>query len=499
MFRDATARRKAEQAVALSEQRFAKMFLSSPLAIGVGELESGRLLTVNERFAHFFGYSRHEMVGRTSLELGVWSEPEERVKFMELLQARRSVRNVELVLRHRSGQPKSALVSAELIALPGDTVPTLILMIQDETERKMLRRELADFETRYKLFIESVREYAIYLLDAEGKVATWNEGARRLKGYENDEIVGQPYSKFFVPGDRKAGRPRAELEKAERHGRMEAEGWRLRKDGSRFWAHTLVTALRGEDGALQGFAKITRDLTEARLAQEAADLRRKEAVQQELIANVSHELRTPIAAIRGFAETLLSGGLDDKRNRKKFVEIIQRHGERLGKLVENILHLSALDSGQKKSRAETIALREFCAKFLSAYEPLLANKGLQAKIAIAKSIKVRADWDQLDQTLQNLVGNAIKYNRPMGRVVLGARAKGRLVEISVADTGFGIPKEDLPKIFQRFQRAGQPRKVEGTGLGLSIVKKLVEGWGGRVTVESSSKGTVFGFTVPAGK
>jgi two-component system phosphate regulon sensor histidine kinase PhoR len=238
---------------------------------------------------------------------------------------------------------------------------------------------------------------------------------------------------------------------------------------------------------------------ETRLAQEASDIRRKEAIQQELIANVSHELRTPIAAIRGFTETLLHGAIEDKRNRKRFLSIINRHAERLGRIVESILHLSALDAGHKKPRPEFIGLREFCDKFLQAYQPLLDTKGLKTKLSIPAKLRVKADWENLDQVLQNLVGNAIKYNRALGDISVSAKARGRFVAISIADTGVGISKEYLPKIFQRFNRAGQSRDVEGAGLGLSIAQKIVEGWGGAITVKSSPRGSTFTFTVPGEK
>jgi two-component system, OmpR family, phosphate regulon sensor histidine kinase PhoR len=230
-------------------------------------------------------------------------------------------------------------------------------------------------------------------------------------------------------------------------------------------------------------------------------LRRLEQMRRDFVANVSHELRTPLASIRGFAETLSEGAVDDKENRLDFLKTIQEHAGRLTKLVDDLLDLSAIESGHRAPRLSSVDLAAALAESARAFAPLAAERGVKLETASADGLpRVSADPDQLRQILANLLDNALKYTEPGGLVELSSERWKGGARVTVRDTGVGIPEADLPRVFERFYRVDKARAREagGTGLGLSIVKHLVEAHGGEVSVESRQPGgACFRFTLPA--
>ncbi len=494
-FFEVTKRWRAERDVARAERRLAQVLHASPAAVCIATLQEGRILHVNDKFLELVGRPREQLVGRTTVEAGLWASAAERSRVLKAVEARGSARNVEIQFRRKTGEVRQALTSFEVAQ--GDDEKLLIGLCSDVTDRREMKRSLAEYARRYQLFIETVEDYAIFLLDAEGRVVTWNVGAERLYRQTEEEVIGKPLAAFATREDARRGKLRRALKEAAAKGRFSYRRWIVRKDGTRFYAEMLLTSLRDEKGEVTGYAKITRDLTEHRKAQQAEDLKRRDQIQREIVATVSHELRTPIAAIRGFAETLLKGAMSDAKNRRRFVEIIDSHAERLSRLVEDILSLSALDA-RTEGRPVNLALRPFIEKAASGLEPLMRPKKLAISIDTPPGLRVRADADRLGQVLHNLLSNAIKYNSANGRIEVRAARRGSRVYVSVADTGVGIPKNQLPLIFQRFHRTEEGRRTaSGSGLGLSIVKKIVESWRGRVWAESEGRGTVFHFTVPA--
>src|SRR5918992_493959 len=210
-------------------------------------------------------------------------------------------------------------------------------------------------ERLYRLLVSSVRDYAIFAMDPTGHIVSWNAGARRIKGYEAEEIIGQHFSRFYPPDDTESGKPTWELEVATREGRLEDEGWRVRKDGTLFWANVVITALRDEGGRLVGFAKVTRDLTERRMAEARAieDARRlaeSEAANRaktEFLAAMSHELRTPLNAIGGYADLLalgIGGRLSEEQ--EQYVERIQHSQRHLLTIISDLLDFGRIEAGE---------------------------------------------------------------------------------------------------------------------------------------------------------
>jgi two-component system, OmpR family, phosphate regulon sensor histidine kinase PhoR len=267
-----------------------------------------------------------------------------------------------------------------------------------------------------------------------------------------------------------------------------------RKDGSSFPAEVTAGTFKWKD-RLMGI-RVERDITQRQRAEDAEKLRHSERMQREFVATVSHEFRTPVAAIQGFAQTLQKGGLDDVRNRLSFVKIIEKHAKRLSRLVEDLLELSAMESGKRSPKPETVSVAKYVRKYARTIGPLFKRKKLSLRVEIPPEVKASVDKSQLSQVLQNLFSNAIKFSRKGGRIHVTGRQLQHAVIVSVRDCGVGIPEEYLPKIFDRFNQARKDRSV-GTGLGLSIAKQIVESHGGHIWAESiKGRGAVFHFTLP---
>ncbi|OIO06037.1 MAG: hypothetical protein AUJ52_12805 [Elusimicrobia bacterium CG1_02_63_36] len=326
----------------------------------------------------------------------------------------------------------------------------------------------------------------VALVAVDGRVEDLNPVMERLFGVE----AGTARGKRFVEIVRQA--PLEDLLKRSLELRTPQQGeWTLFTPEERtFEAH--ANPIVGEAG-LQGAVLVLHDITR---------LRRLEEVRKEFVANVSHELRTPLASIKGFAETLRRGGVDDPEHRMEFVETIERHADGLTRLVEDLLELASIESGKRGLRRERVALRAFADEIWQSIRPIAEKRGVSLVNEAAGELAVWFDKGALHQVLQNLLANAVKYNRRNGTVTLRAVREdgGARLRVSVEDTGIGVPRADLPRVFERFYRVDKARSRElgGTGLGLSIVKHLVESHGGKVGAESSEgKGSTFHFVVPA--
>ena len=248
-----------------------------------------------------------------------------------------------------------------------------------------------------------------------------------------------------------------------------------------------------EAGALRGVVAVFHDITA---------LKKVERIRRDFVANVSHELRTPVTVIKGYAETLLSGALDDDpERRERFLGIIQHHADRLCVLIGDLLALSELESGEIGMQPESVPLASSIKQVLQFMEQQGEEKGITFSVELSGADTVRADRSRLDQVLINLLDNALKYTGQGGKVSIESSPEGEMVRVSVRDSGIGIPKKDLPRLFERFYRVDEARSRDqgGTGLGLSIVKHIVQAHGGSVSVESTpGEGSVFSFTLPKG-
>ncbi|HJP84868.1 MAG TPA: ATP-binding protein [Gemmatimonadaceae bacterium] len=361
----------------------------------------------------------------------------------------------------------------------------------------------------YQTMVESVRDYAIFLLDPGGYIATWNVGAERLKGYTADEIVGQHFSVFYPPEAIAIGHPRHELETATKEGRYEEEGWRIRKDGTAFWANVVITAVRDETGELIGFAKVTRDLTERRNAElrAIADARRlaqaesANIAKSEFLTAMSHELRTPLNAIGGYTELLslgLGGPITSEQN--DYLERIRRSQQHLMHIISDLLNFSRIEAGQLTYDIAAFPLRDTIIAVVPLIEPQAKAKGVALTAAIDDQECVAlGDRGKVDQILLNLLSNAVKFTNAGGSVRISCKAENNFARISVTDTGVGIPAQKAEAIFEPFVQLGRSLSSahEGTGLGLAISRDLARAMNGDLTVTSMvGAGSTFTLSLP---
>jgi PAS domain S-box-containing protein len=380
-------------------------------------------------------------------------------------------------------------------------------IIRDLTERRLADEALLDSEQRFRLLVQSIRDYGIFMLDPLGRIVSWNAGAERLKGYTADDIIGKHFSIFYPQEDLDARKPEWALEVASTVGRFEDEGWRLRKDGSRFWANVVITALRNESGDLVGFAKVTRDLTERRAAQiqALADMRRlteadmANRAKSEFLMAMSHELRTPLNAIGGTPSSFRSdSGAESPTGSASISRASARSQQHLMALINDILNFTRIEGGQLTYEVTEISV----GSVIDAVVPMIEPQAEAKHLTITETkddVIACADRGKLEQILINLLSNSVKYTDDGGGIdVSYANVDGR-VQIRVTDTGIGIPSDKLGAIFEPFVQVGRSltRPTEGTGLGLAISRDLARAMGGDLTVESAiGEGAIFTLTLP---
>jgi len=349
-----------------------------------------------------------------------------------------------------------------------------------------------DSDHRFRLLVESVKDYAIFMLDPEGNVTSWNLGAQRTKGYEAAEIIGKHFSTFYPPEDIAAGKCERELALASREGRYEEEGWRLRKDGSRFWAHVIITALHSEEGHLLGFAKVTQDLT-ARLhaERERAIGREREAASRrkdDFLAVMSHELRNPLASIVATVDAVrLRGGHANETE----MGTIGRQARHMKRLIDDLLDASRALRDNMPLLPVTIEIGQILADAIEVTGPAMRDCGHTLTVDIAGvGLPVNVDVERMVQVFGNILSNAAKYTSQNGRVHVRASATADQVTVSVEDSGDGIAPELLDQIFEPFVQGDQglDRKRGGLGIGLAVVRKLVRSHDGEVFAESPGPG-----------
>ena len=417
----------------------------------------------------------------------------------------------EGVVKARSGDAVSAARRTTTVISVGCAAMVLVVMIaalmvrRGLVARRMSERALRETDERLRLLIDSVQDYAILMLDPEGRISSWNAGAQRIKGYKAEEIIGQHFSRFYPPEDR--DKPARELAIATQTGKYEEEGWRVRKDGSRFWASVVISAMRDERGSIRGFAKVTRDVTERKRSEDQVKqlnetLRqhslRLETTNKELEAfsySVSHDLRSPLRSIDGFSLALMEdygGALAPEA--RDYLQRVRAATKRMAQLIDDLLALSRLSrSEMTRTQVDLSGMARTVAAELRSAQP-----DRPAEFSIADGLTADGDPRLLRIVLDNLLGNAWKFTakRADARIEFGASGENGSRQFFVRDNGAGFDMSYAHKLFGAFQRLHANEEFAGTGIGLATVQRIINRHGGRVTAEGAvGQGATFRFSL----
>jgi PAS domain S-box-containing protein len=490
-------RERGERDLRTAEERYHVLFDSNPLSAWVYDLQSLAIVDVNAKAISQYGYSREEFLNRKITDL---HPSEDTPGVLEAVAEVSPSGQGSGSWRHRkkSGQ----LIDVEIKSYPvlfAEKSARLVVAL-DVTERKRAETELRRSEERFRLMVSSVKDYAILMLDPQGHVISWNAGAERIKGYREEEILGQHFSRFYPEEDLKRGKPQYELEVASQQGRFEDEGWRIRKDGSRFWANVVITALRDESGQLRGFGKVTRDVTERKRVEEQVRIQNAqlEAANKELEAfsySVSHDLRSPLRSIDGFSQALLEDCAHKlESSERDYLDRIRAATQRMGTLIDDLLNLSRVARAElHKHRVNLSALADSISADLRKTQP-----DRNVTFQIAAGVYANGDAHLLRIVLENLLGNAWKFTskHPSALIEFGRAHASGSEAYFVRDNGAGFDPAHASKLFGAFQRLHGMAEFPGTGVGLATVQRIIHRHGGEIWAESAvEKGATFYFTV----
>ena len=380
---------------------------------------------------------------------------------------------------------------------------------KDLSERRRGEEALRESEERFRLLVSGVADYAIFLLDNDGRVASWNLGAERLKGYRADEIIGRSFEAFYTEEDRRAEVPAGALRQADAEGRWSDEGWRVRKDGTRFWASVVITRLVGGDGTKRGFAKVTRDLTDRKRGEDALrgilererdtaeQLREVDRIRSDLVSTVAHDLRAPVGVVQSHLELLRTGwgGSTDDEKLEALDLIAQRMGI-LAALVDDVFDLVRIDGGHLEVDLQPFDLATVVTE--GAADGRSAAPAVDVRITAEAGVWALGDPRRTWQVVSNLVSNAVKYTFRGTRVEVEVARQGNQAVVAITDQGPGIALDQQEAIFGRFTRLPGSSGAAGSGLGLFIARSVAASQGGRVEVDSTpGAGSTFRLWLPA--
>jgi PAS domain S-box-containing protein len=447
---------------------------------------SGIVLSWNTGARLLKGYEAHEVLGR---HLSIFYPPELLEKNwpqheLEVAAATGQFQDEGWRLRKDGTRFWSSVVITRLTGADGK-LRGFSKITRDLSHRRQQDDLLRASEERFRLIVDGVKDYAIFMLDPSGYIVSWNTGAKATKGYEAHEIIGKHFSVFYPPEVAATGFPDKELKVAREVGRFEDEGWRVRKDGSRFWASVIITALFDETGRHRGFAKITRDLTERRRISTLEDEGRRITT---FLAMLGHELRNPLTPISNAVAIMERlGQAVDTKTLARMNSIISRQLKQITRLVDDLLDVGRITSGKIHLESKPVQLSDVVEEAVEMLKPSADAKhhALVFRDPVP-DLWIVGDRARMIQVVCNLLNNAIKFTPEGGRIEVQLRQAGTHAELSVSDNGPGIAPSHLPRVFMLFSQGDQEisRPQGGLGLGLTLVEQLVTLHGGDISAFS---------------
>jgi PAS domain S-box-containing protein len=502
--RDITVRKEAEKHLAQMEGRYRGLLEAAPDAMVVVN-QRGEIVLLNDQAERQFGYRRDELVGQKVKNIIPEGFAERLIADGTRTAAEALAQQIGTGLELSGRRKDGSEFPIEIMLSPLESAEGILVTaaIRDITERKRVEDALRQNEERFRLIVSNVKDYANIMLDTEGLIVSWNQGAERIKGYRAEEIIGQHFSRFYGAEDLRNGVPARELNQAKETGRFEGEGWRVRKDGSRFLANIVITTLRDEKGRLRGFGKITRDITERRQAEEAlmktmAELKRSNEELGQFAYVASHDLQEPLRMVASYTQLLgqrYKGRLDSDAD--EFIGYAVDGCKRMQRLIQDLLSYSR--AGTNLGTLRKVSVERTLEEAITNLQVTIKESG--AVVTHDSLPAIVTDDSQVVQLFQNLIGNAIKYHSAEApRVHVSATNNaGHEWIFSVRDNGLGIEPQYFEKIFMLFQRLHGQQEFEGTGIGLAMCRKIAARLGGRIWVESQPNlGSTFFFALPTG-
>ncbi|MGE8474245.1 MAG: PAS domain S-box protein [Paraburkholderia hospita] len=457
----------------------------------------GVIIEWNDAATRTFGYARDAMTGRPILdtlfparckaryaELDVFkSAPEQSAQ----TPSHRS--RTELIARRIDGNEFPAELSVCPVQFDGHT--ELAYFIRDVTERFNAR----ELDKRFRVLVDAIKDYAITMLDSHGHIMTWSAGSTQVMGYTPHEVIGQPAALFYTPEDIAVGRPQRDLELAAREGRVEMEEWRVRKNGTIFWANIITTALRDPNGALQGFAKITRDMSRRRRLEE---LEASSQRMSQFLALLGHELRNPLAPLRN-AVSMLQLKTADHHAFVPEHELIDRQLSHLTRLVDDLLDAGRVTLGRVQIEPKPVSMQAIAQLSIEGSAPLLAAREQTLDVVLPDTpMTIKGDLTRMVQVVQNLLNNASKFSPAGASISLQVFRSGRLLAIRIHDSGRGIDPDAIDAIFNLFVQetpTEEQADKSGLGIGLTLARAIVDLHGGHIEAHSEGRGKGSVFTV----
>lgn len=502
---DITERHQLEESLRQSEQRLRLFIDHAPAAIAMFDREM-RYLAVSRRWVADYGLENRELIGRSHYEIF----PEVPKRWRDV-HGRSLAGEVVTADEDRFERADGTIQWVHWEVRPwfdkNGAVGGVVIFTSDITRIKLATEALRQSEERFRLLTEGVEDYAILLLDQKGHAVTWNAGAERITGYRAEELVGQHFSRFHPKEALQQDRPARLLDEASVRGRIEDEGWRLRKDGSTYWASVVITALRDEHGVLKGFSKITRDLSERKRIEQqlraiADELQRSNNELNDFAYVVSHDLKEPLRGIGHLASFLLAdyGDRLDGEGKSNLFSL-QKLSQRMSALIDALAKYARV--GRSQLELSTTDMNQTVQEVLD--NLLVSIEESSAEIDVSQRLpRLLCERVLAAEVFYNLISNAIRYNDKARKHVQVGYCNGDLGErpgvFDVRDNGIGIPEKHFESIFRIFKRLhGRDSFGGGTGAGLTIARKIVERHGGQIWVESTvGVGTTFYFTLGRG-